>query len=58
MAEYVIGAATGLASVKLDGNQPSAVYSLSGQYMGQRTAHLPAGIYVVKQNGKTKKLKL
>lgn len=34
---------------------PTAVYNLQGVYMGTTTSQLPAGIYIIKQGGKTYK---
>ena len=36
---------------------PTAVYSLSGVYMGNKLEAVPAGIYLVKHNGKTIKIR-
>lgn len=58
VVEYVINATAGVTAIQLQNLQPDAVYSLSGQYVGCRTDHLPAGIYVVRKEGTTKKLKL
>jgi len=34
-----------------------AVYSLTGQYMGERTAELPTGVYILRrENGETDKI--
>ena len=38
-----------------NGEAPTAVYNLQGVYMGATTDQLPAGIYIIKQGGKTYK---
>lgn len=38
-----------------NGEAPTAVYNLQGVYMGTTTNQLPAGIYIIKQGGKTYK---
>ena len=56
-AEYVINGATGIAHKVLLPTDDAAVYSLSGVYMGNQVKTLPSGIYVVKNNGKTVKIR-
>lgn len=57
VAEYVIDVTSGMATIQLGSTAPDAVYSLSGQYLGRHTLGLPAGIYLVKQNGKVMKIR-
>ena len=56
-AEYVIEGTTGIAHKVLLPADDTPVYSLSGVYMGSQVKDLPAGIYVVKNNGKTIKIR-
>jgi VCBS repeat-containing protein len=56
LATYEISGTTAIAQAVSNG-APTAVYSLSGTYMGQQTVSLPAGIYLVKSNGKTIKIR-
>ena len=56
-AEYVIEGTTGIAHHVVLPVADTAVYSLSGVYMGSQISTLPSGIYVVKSNGKTIKIR-
>ncbi|MBQ9203644.1 MAG: choice-of-anchor J domain-containing protein [Prevotella sp.] len=60
-AEYTIDVTTGIARVSADNQETtqtgSAVYTLSGQKVGTHTAQLPAGVYLLKQNGQTIKFR-
>jgi len=57
VAEYTI-TTTDMAQVTLGSPKDvTAVYSLSGLYLGNAIHPLPAGIYIVKQNGQTLKIK-
>lgn len=54
---YTIDATTGIAQTAINAAIPTAVYSLSGVYMGDKLTSVPAGIYLVKRNGKTIKIR-
>lgn len=49
-----VATAVGLPSAD-NSEAPTAVYNLQGVYMGTTTNQLPAGIYIIKQGGKTYK---
>ena len=57
LVEYVINVATGISHVSLTPTGQDAVWSLSGQFLGQSAASLPAGVYLMKKNGKTIKIR-
>ena len=57
LVEYVINVATGISHVSLTPTGQVAVWSLSGQFLGQSAASLPAGVYLMKKNGKTIKIR-
>ena len=57
LAEYVIETTTGIMNKIVLPTDDTAAYSLSGVYMGSQISTLPAGIYVVKNNGKTIKIR-
>ena len=57
LVEYVINAATGISYMSLTPAGQDAVWSLSGQFLGQSAASLPAGVYLMKKNGKTIKIR-
>lgn len=57
IATYQIDSTTGIALPTIHTNEPTAVYSLSGVYMGEKLASVPAGIYLVKRNGRTIKIR-
>jgi len=56
-AVYVLTVSTGMAAVSTTREEPAAVYSLSGQYVGHRLRCLPAGLYIVKQRNRTFKVR-
>lgn len=53
IATYTIEGTAGIAQTAINTAMPTAVYSLSGVYMGNKLEAVPAGIYLVKHNGKT-----
>ena len=57
VATYEIEGTAGITLNTISSTAPTAVYSLSGTYMGQGVKSLPSGIYLVKQNGKTIKIR-
>lgn len=57
MATYEIEGTAGISQTAIGTSAPTAIYSLSGVYMGQQTGALPAGIYLVKRNGATIKIR-
>lgn len=60
VTEYILDVTTGISTLLKDGGEwagKQAVYSLSGQYIGTDSTRLPAGIYLLKQNGKTLKVR-
>ena len=54
---YTIEGTAGIAQTAINAAMPTAVYSLSGVYMGNKLEAVPAGIYLVKHNGKTIKIR-
>ena len=57
IATYTIEGTAGIAQTAINAAMPTAVYSLSGVYMGNKLEAVPAGIYLVKHNGKTIKIR-
>ena len=57
IATYVFDSSTGIGQTIINTTMPTAVYSLSGVYMGDKLESVPAGIYLVKRNGKTIKIR-
>lgn len=57
VATYEVEGTAGITLNTIDSTSATAVYSLSGTYMGQNARTLPSGIYLVKQNGKTIKIR-
>ena len=57
IATYTIEGTAGIAQTAINAAIPTAVYSLSGVYMGNKLEAVPAGIYLVKHNGKTIKIR-
>ena len=57
IATYTIEGTAGIAQTAINAAMPTAVYSLSGVYMGNKLEAVPAGIHLVKHNGKTIKIR-
>lgn len=56
MYSQIEDVATAIDQPSADNSEaPTAVYNLQGVYMGTTTSQLPAGIYIIKQGGKTYK---
>lgn len=47
---------TGIEQVSETGNLPTAVYSVTGQFMGNSLEGLPAGTYIIREGQKTRKV--
>lgn len=56
VTEYVLNIAAGIAQVRVS-TSPRQVFNLSGVYVGNSLSGLPSGIYFVKQDGKTVKIR-
>ena len=57
VATYEVEGTAGITLNTIDSTSTTAVYSLSGTYMGQNALQLPSGVYLVKRNGKTIKIR-
>lgn len=57
IATYEIQGTAGISQAPISTAAPTAVYSLSGTYMGQTIESLPSGIYLMKRNGTTIKIR-
>jgi hypothetical protein len=57
VATYEVEGTAGITLNTIDSTSATAVYSLSGTYMGQNALQLPSGVYLVKRNGKTIKIR-
>ena len=56
-ATYEVEGTASISLNTIDNTSATAVYSLSGIYQGKDIKSLPAGIYLVKRNGKTIKVR-
>lgn len=57
IAEYVVSVTSSVPTISLATAQDASVYNLAGMYVGKQLSKQPAGIYFVKQNGKTLKVR-
>ena len=57
ITEYTINVTTSIHATRIDLSAPMSVYTISGMYVGTQTQDLPAGIYLIKQNGETTKIR-
>lgn len=57
VVSYAYNVSSGIRRLRLDPSAPMTVYSLSGICLGSSLHHLPAGVYLVRQNGLTVKIK-
>lgn len=57
VTEYILRSLASISYVMLDASAPMTVYNLSGICLGNNLKSLPAGIYFVKQNGRTLKIR-